>query len=123
MTHQNLRTDNLVKYKGEVVKVEQITKRKIGYHKGENESRMHYARLNELEPIPLTEEIIGKYFIHCGASFYRDNSRVEIYQVRDGWCLSVNNSPYTAYINTIVEYLHELQNAYYLANKKELTKI
>ena len=123
MTPQELRIGNLVKYKGEVVKVEQITKRKIGYHKETNESRMHYARLVEIEPIPLTEEIIGKYFIHHGASYYRDNSRVEIYQTRCGWCLSVNNSPYTAYINTIVKYFHEVQNAYYLAMGKELTKI
>ena len=123
MKAEDLRIGNLVRYNGEVVKIEQITKRKIGYHKEENESRRHYARLNEIEPIVLTEEIIGKYFIHLGASYYRDNSRVEIYQTRCGWCLSVNNSPYTAYINTIVEYLHELQNAYYLANKKELTII
>lgn len=123
MKPQELRIGTLVQYNGEVVKVEQITKRKIGYHKEANESRMHYARLVEIEPIPLTEEIIGKYFIHHGASYYRDNSRVEIYQTRCGWCLSANNSPYTAYINTIVEYLHELQNAYYLAIGKELTII
>ena len=123
MNPQELRIGNLVKYKGEVVKIEQITKRKIGYHKEENESFLCYARLSELEPIPLTEEIIGKYFIHHGASYYRDNSRVEIYQTRYGWCLSVNNSQYTAYINTVVKYFHEVQNAYYLANKKELTII
>ena len=84
---------------------------------------MYYARLNELEPIPLTEETISKYFIHCGASYYRDNAQVEIYRTFQGWCLIVNNSQYTAYINTIIEYLHELQNAYYLVMGKELTII
>ena len=123
MTPQELRIGNLVRYKGEVVKVEQITKRKIGYHKEENESRMHYARLSEIEPIPLTEEIIGKYFIHCGASYYRDNKRAEIYQTRDGWCINVNNSTYTTMVSAIVKYLHELQNAYYMANQQELTII
>lgn len=63
MTPQELSIGNLVRYNGEVVKIEQITKRKIAYHKEENESRMHYARLSEIEPIPLTEEIIGKYFM------------------------------------------------------------
>lgn len=120
MNPQELRIGNLVRYKGEVVKVEQITKRKIGYHKEENECRMHYARLVEIEPIPLTAEIIGKYFIHCGASYYRDNNRAEIYQTRDGWCLNVNNSNYTAYVSTIVEYLHDLQNAYYMTNQQQL---
>ena len=123
MTPQELRIDNLVKYKGEVVKVEQITKRKIGYHKEENECRIHYARLAELEPIELTEEIIGKYFIHCGASYMRDMNRAEIYQTYKGWCLSLNNSTYSTYLGTIVKYLHELQNAYYLVTGKELTKI
>ena len=123
MKPEELRIGNLVKYKGEVVKVKQITKKKIGYHKEENESRMHYARLVEIEPIPLTEEIIGKYFIHCGASYLRDQNRAEIYQTCKGWCLSANNSNYTAYIGTIVGYLHDLQNAYYTANQQELTII
>ena len=121
MKPQELRIGNLVRYNGEVVKVEQITKRKIGYHAQEN--RMHYTQIAELKPIPLTEEIIGKYFIHHGANYYRDNSRVEIYQTRCGWCLSLNNSTYSTYFGTIVKYLHELQNVYYLADKKELTII
>lgn len=123
MTPQELRIGNLVRYNGEVAKIEQITKRKIGYHKEANESRMHYARLNEIEPIELTEEIIGKYFIRCGASYLRDMNRAEIYQTCAGWCLNLNNSNYSAYVSSIVKYLHELQNAYYLANKKELKKI
>ena len=123
MKAEDLRIGNLVRYNGEVVKVEQITKRKIGYHKEENECRIHYARLAELEPIELTEEIIGKYFIHCGASYMRDMNRAEIYQTYKGWCLSLNNSTYSTYLGTIVKYLHELQNAYYLVTGKELTKI
>lgn len=123
MKPQELRIGNLVQYKGEVAKIEKITKRKIGYHKEENESRMHYARLNEIEPIELTEEIVGKYFIRCGASYLRDMNRAEIYQSCKGWCLNLNNSNYSAYVSSIVKYLHELQNAYYLANKKELKKI
>ena len=123
MKPQELRIGNLVRYNGEVVKIEQITKRKIGYHKEANESRMHYARLVEIEPIPLTEEIIGKYFIHCGASYCRDNNRAEIYQTYKGWCVNVNNSTYTTIVSAIVKYLHELQNAYYMANQQELTRI
>lgn len=123
MTPQELRIGNLVRYNGEVVKIEKITKRKIGYHKEANESRMHYARLSEIEPIELTEEIVGKYFIHCGASYLRDMNRAEIYQTCDGWCLNVNNSNYSAYVSSIVKHIHELQNTYYLVTKKELKKI
>lgn len=123
MTPQELSIGNFVRYNSEVVKIEQITKSKIGYHKKENESRMHYARLSEIEPIELTEEIVGKYFIHCGASYLRDMNRAEIYQTCKGSHLSLNNSNYNTYFGTIVKYLHELQNVYYFVNKKELKKI
>ena len=123
MKAEDLRIGNLVRYNGEVVKIEQITKRKIGYHKEENESRMHYARIAEIEPIVLTEEIVGKYFIHCLTSYLRDMNRAEIYQTRDGWRLTLNNSTYTIIVSAIVKYLHELQNLYYFVNKKELTVI
>ena len=60
MKPQESRIGNLVCYNGKVVKVEQITKRKIGYHTKPNETRMNYARLCEVEPIPITEELLLK---------------------------------------------------------------
>ena len=60
MRPQELRVGNLVNYNGEVVRVEQITKKKIGYHRHKGETRMNYARLFEVEPIPITEELLKK---------------------------------------------------------------
>lgn len=60
MKPQELSIGNLVCYNGKVVKVEQITKHKIGYHAIPNETRMNYARLCEIEPIPITEELLTK---------------------------------------------------------------
>ena len=37
-------------------RVEQVTKQKVGYHAEPGENRMHYLRLNEVQPIPLTPE-------------------------------------------------------------------
>ena len=37
-------------------RVEQVTKRKVGYHAEPGENRIHYLRLNEVQPIPLTPE-------------------------------------------------------------------
>ena len=75
MKPQELRIGNLVCYNGEVVKVEQVTKRKIGYHTKPNETRLNYARLCEIEPIPITEKLLTKrigdkvtYFISHGNS-------------------------------------------------------
>ena len=41
-------------------KVEAITKKKIGYQRKENEPRLYYARLRDVEPIELTEELLKK---------------------------------------------------------------
>jgi hypothetical protein len=39
--------------------VEQITKKKVGYHAVSGENRMYYLRLNEeVKPIPLTAELL-----------------------------------------------------------------
>lgn len=60
-------------------KVEAITKKKIGYHRKEQEPRLYYARLRDVEPIPLDEALVLKlgftkrdvsdltddYFIHA----------------------------------------------------------
>ena len=53
-------------YKGKMnafpFQVEQVTKKKIGYHAKPNDSRMHYLRPNEYFPIPLTEEFMQRNF-------------------------------------------------------------
>ena len=41
-------------------KVEAITKKKIGYHRKEKEPRLYYARLRDVEPIPLDENLVLK---------------------------------------------------------------
>ena len=41
-------------------KVEAITKKKIGYHRKEKEPRLYYARLRDVEPIEITEELLVK---------------------------------------------------------------
>lgn len=42
-------------------RIESITKKKVGYHTCENECRMHYARIHEVEPIPLNPQTIKKF--------------------------------------------------------------
>ena len=42
-------------------RVESITKNKIGYHiNPQTDKRLHYARLHDVEPIPLDEELVLK---------------------------------------------------------------
>ena len=52
-------------------KVEMITKKKIGYHINPQENRLYYARLKDVEPIEITEEmIINSGFTECKSSPY-----------------------------------------------------
>ena len=122
MKPQELKIGNLLCYNGEVVKVEQITKHKIGYHTKPNETRMNYARLCEIEPIPITEELLLK----CGLlkSYYSEKiftvegeSCEGIYYV-EGKVFDIRGGSGRASITC--KYLHQLQNAYYLAIGKEL---
>ena len=59
MKPTELRIGNLVMCNGEVVRVEQITKKKIGYHRHKGETRMNYARLFEIEPVPISEDVLA----------------------------------------------------------------
>ena len=54
-------------------KVEAITKKKIGYHRKENEPRLYYARLHDVEPIPLDEKLVLKLgFTKRDVSYFMD---------------------------------------------------
>lgn len=129
MKPQELSIGNLVCYNGKVVKVEQITKHKIGYHTKPNETRMNYARLCEIEPIPITNELLLEIGFKKGIdanSLYRyaiDNCLFEIRLWDSGPLIKLEN-----YCEDCVRKvhlpktpnLHQLQNAYYLVTGKEL---
>jgi hypothetical protein len=60
MKATDLMISDYISYKGQIIKIVSITKKKVGYHIKDNECRMHYARLCECNPIPLTPEILEK---------------------------------------------------------------
>lgn len=74
-------------------KVEAITKKKIGYHRKENEPRLYYARLHDVEPIEITEEFL---FNHG----FKVNRKYKIYEWKErlygcmGQTLSVTTPRY-----------------------------
>ena len=57
---RELMIGDFVLVEGTPRKVEAITKKKIGYHRKENEQGLNYARLHDIEPIPLDEELVLK---------------------------------------------------------------
>ena len=119
MKPQELSIGNLVCYNGKVVKVEQITKKKIGYHRHKGETRMNYARLFEIEPIPITDELLLENgFEQCDYMF--KTLFIEMYEVENGWHLHIDNEHFETALSITIKYVHQLQNAYYLATGKEL---
>lgn len=132
MKPTELSIGNLVCYNGKVVKVEQITKHKIGYHTKPNETRMNYARLCEIGPIPITEEWLTKigfilpehkeFYIMCCVNG-KDNS-IRLTRYFNLWNVEIFAShPEVVMLECTIlglRFVHELQNAYYLVTGKEL---
>lgn len=119
MKPQELSIGNLVCYNGKVVKVEQITKHKIGYRTIPNETRMNYAKLCEIEPIPITEELLEKYGFDepCDGVYEHNYGEFEVTKEVENWWVTWNGGSDFWFK---IKHLHQLQNAYYLATGKEL---
>lgn len=122
MDSKSLMLGDYVKYTTPpYIQVASITKKKIGYHIRPNEPRMHYVRLCEVNPIPLTEEILRKNgweYNDEEAKFFpstwvgggmmlqgADDCGYNIVVTSDYDDEDTNNTPF------ILLYVHELQHA------------
>ena len=85
-----------------------------GHLKGEYKCNYEY-----LKPIPLTEELIEKQGWYKFDSYY-NNGEIKICKNEDWWHLYISDVIHRNIIAVDVKYLHELQNAYFVATKKEL---
>lgn len=133
MKPTELRIGNLVMCNGEVVRVEQITKKKIGYHRHKGETRMNYARLCEIEPIPITEELLTKigfilpehkeFYAMCRINGKDNGIRLTKYFTSYNVEIFAEHPDFVLLEHTIkdIRYVHDLQNAYQLVTKEELT--
>lgn len=135
MKPQELRIGNLVCYNGKVAKVKQITKHKIGYHTKPYEMKMNYARLCEVEPIPITDELLLKIGFREGRNGYFDyreyNDELSIRFTSNytfieyaNLCFNPEDVTETNYSSSLefpnTLHLHTLQNIWHLLTGKEL---
>ena len=96
-------------YKGQYAafdfRIEQVTKHKVGYHVEPGESRMHYLRLNECNPIPLTPEILerNKIRYQFGMPWYQGGAD-GIFEFR------YRSDDDSTEVRKPVRYVHELQH-------------
>ena len=122
-----LMRDNWLFYRNQVnafaFRVEQITKKKVGYHAEPGESRMQYLRLNEeVKPIPLDARQLEKN----GWKLNGEDAKFAPGAWTDG-CLMLKQEPdgdgFRIVVTSdyddedtnrtpfVLHYLHELQNA------------
>lgn len=80
----------------------------------------YYGAIHALVPIPLTEELIEKQGWEKVGYYYTDKNGLEIYETNDGWHLHIDDDKCQTTIAILVNSVHELQNAYFVATKKEL---
>ena len=104
-------------------RVEQITKRKVGYHTEPNESRMHYVILSECKPIPITPEFLERNGFEKVQSLYYLKSRNKVYLCFIEYnivnnCLFINDG----LIPRPITCVHQLQHVFKLCGiEKEIT--
>ena len=117
-------------------RVEQVTKRKIGYHAEPHEHRMHYLRMDEVRPIPLTPELLEIHGFervpqpgcanpyHWMLEKYEEESEGLLYRIKAyktpfrGMYVSIDNYADCENINfgKQIEHVHELQHAFRLCD-------
>lgn len=112
-------------------RVEQVTKRKVGYHAEPCESRMHYLRLHEVEPIPLTPEILDrngfrKFDFNNIENQHQWTWWLDTLTNVSLWCRELNDDPKDGWMIRIesplascclkIEHIHQMQHALCLCN-------
>lgn len=74
---------------------------------------------SKIEPICITNELLLKNgFEQCG--YFFTTIFIEMYEVENGWHLHIDNEKFETALSMTIKYVHQLQNAYYIATGKEL---
>lgn len=72
-----------------------------------------------IEPICITDKLLLKNgFEKCDYIF--KTLFIEMYEVAGGWHLHIDNERFETALSITIKYVHQLQNAYYIATGREL---
>jgi hypothetical protein len=124
---KELKIGNYVKYNGCVVSVYAISNQTPNKDKHfDNKARVTLwcnglidATIDEIEPIPITEELLLKcgFDEPCDVVYEHNYGEFEVTKEQEKWWVTWNGG---ADFWFEIKHLHQLQNAYYLATGKEL---
>lgn len=114
-----LRIGNLVINK-DLNEISKIVEIGINEARTDSEKWLYLCKYDLLAPIPLTDELITKQCWEKVGYYYTDKNGLEIYETNDGWHLHIDDDKCQTTIAILINSVHELQNAYFIATKKEL---
>ena len=106
MKPTDLRLGNYVRIRdnNEIVKVERLSYKKVGFHYGNDKSRGYFRKYSEIEPVLIFDHSDK---IKClGLTWFPDKG--------------IDESLLYDYLGTTVSYIHELQNLHYALTGNEI---
>lgn len=78
-----------------------------------------FFECSKICPIPITEEFLLANGFEL-EDFLLVRPYIEIYEVNNGWHIHIDNTRHETAVAVVVQYVHQLQNAYYLAMGEEI---
>ena len=138
MNKQHLQIGNLVSYHGQPVQVRTVTRHKVGVLTSKEHTQLSYARLCEIESIPITKEFLYKNgFIRVVdkldgyITFYGKEIDSNFLQIRfgisntskDHVVCNVDNPDRCSIANADIRHIHQLQNLLNLMGIKSVFEI
>lgn len=123
MNANELRVTNIVSYEGKEMSIAMIGISKVSLFK--KNGFLHDANLDEINPIPITEEWLLKFGGEIEGNGYNDicivfpnnkNSRLSMKDDFIQW--TTHHSPHADFQH--IKYVHQLQNLYFALTNQEL---
>ena len=132
MNKQHLQIGNLVSLNGQPVQVRTVTRHKVGVLTSNEHTQLSYVHLREIEPIPITKDLIlkngfimgqddvlGDIFYEkeidgCYITIKTDCSNISEYN----YVCHIDNADRCTIANADILYVHQLQNLLNLMNIK-----
>jgi hypothetical protein len=129
MKANELRFGNLVDYYGEVVTINSIDDMDVGFS---DYVTFDYPSLEEINPIPLTEEWLVRFGFEKRISSVCDSFYIGVNPVTKDWLFDITwlknmidysyeGFPFYRNGHFTIKYVHSLQNLYFALTGEELT--
>ena len=121
MKATELMIGNIVEVNGVPQRIRQVSRRKIGYCPLGSPTRS-YARVNEINPIPITEELLVRNGLKrenviCSEKYFFKNIPNYTIVVKNhsntigrDWSVHIDNDDADSVADVDIQYLHQLQN-------------